>query len=254
MLTECGVRQHGFTIQNSVLTSQELASFGGTLDRVVATAGASPGGLSMRWKVERDPDGAVASLQLNNPEKFFPRLPVEAVSARLLPLAAESLGRDASCADSAEYIYRAPRTGRATEWHQDEAFMSPDVDHRKMTIWIALDDVNDETGCMSYIPGSHLGRILEHTWQPQPMIAEPVDDRHTATIPLLAGDAVAHHCRTIHRVGANRSIRPRRALLIRFHAPGIPRDCPDRRPWLERPPVGPLADPYRLQRSVDVTA
>ena len=51
-------------------------------------------------------------------------------------------------------------------------------------VWIALDPVDEENGCVRYVPGSHL----------QP------------------GDVLVHHAMTIHRADGNTSDRHRRAL------------------------------------------
>ena len=46
--------------------------------------------------------------------------------------------------------------GRETEAHQDQPYW-PIAELDTITAWIPLIEVDDETGCMGYVPGSHRG-------------------------------------------------------------------------------------------------
>jgi len=44
-------------------------------------------------------------------------------------------------------------------FHQDSAYISNQFDpqdNNSVTVWMALDDADEETGCVQYVPGSHL--------------------------------------------------------------------------------------------------
>ena len=44
-------------------------------------------------------------------------------------------------------------------FHQDSFYISSQFepqDNNSVTVWMALDDADDETGCIQYVPGSHL--------------------------------------------------------------------------------------------------
>lgn len=89
-----------------------------------------------------------------------------------------------------------------------------------MTLWVALDPVTRETGCLRYTPQSHLagiksGDCLPHEasfnlgfsqhltpagWESlstEPGTEEAVID------DLMPGDCVVHHCQTVHRAEEN---------------------------------------------------
>src|SRR5438067_1407243 len=60
-------------------------------------------------------------------------------------------------------LFKEPREGAKTPWHQDAHYW-PHHDRRdQISIWIALRDATIENGCMSFIPGSqheeNVGRI-----------------------------------------------------------------------------------------------
>ena len=78
-----------------------------------------------------------------------------------------------------------------------------------LSAWVALVDVPQNRGCMSYIPGSHAFTNLE---------AQDLGDaadlfrrcpelqwQQSVTVPVKAGDVVWHHARTAHRAEANRT-------------------------------------------------
>ena len=112
--------------------------------------------------------------------------------------------------------------GAQTPWHQDEAFFTVGTPNRvALSCWVALQDTDETTGCMLYVPGSHRGPLLPHqTVGSDPRThgigAVDPDVSLAVSVPLRAGDAVLHHSRTLHGAGANQSRGPRRALTLEF--------------------------------------
>lgn len=122
-----------------------------------------------------------------------------------------------------------------TPWHQDEAYWDPTLSYESLGVWVALQPVNVENGCMQFVPGSHkLDVLTHHTQDNNPRIhGLELDDtnqyvKNIAQCPLPAGGATFHHCRTIHYTGANHSSETRRAFTLQFqcgtHARETPRD------------------------------
>jgi ectoine hydroxylase-related dioxygenase (phytanoyl-CoA dioxygenase family) len=104
-------------------------------------------------------------------------------------------------------------------------------------VWMPLDDVSVDSGCMQFLPGSQARDVLRHRKPegdgPQPLVLdEPVDMSGAVACPLPAGGATIHSCRTLHYAGANTSPRPRRALTCIFHGPPGVRAEPLDRHWL----------------------
>jgi ectoine hydroxylase-related dioxygenase (phytanoyl-CoA dioxygenase family) len=184
-------------------------------------------------------DGTVVSqIQVLKPEELFPELWQTTYFSQGRRLASHLLEvQEDSLRGFSHLTYKQPETGRDTPWHQDEAYwLSPELrthEPRAVTIWITLDDASLTSGCMSFIPGSH-ARTERHVFIHDTsglMVANPAA-ASARECPMRAGEASIHHCRTVHCALANTSDHQRRAWSLEFHAPPVPRSCPDSRTWL----------------------
>jgi phytanoyl-CoA dioxygenase PhyH len=111
--------------------------------------------------------------------------------------------------------------GRPTPWHQDQAFYRKGSKIESLTIWMPLQDVTKESGCLNFIPGSHLKPLHRHqSIKNDPRIhgleALDVDEGNAVHCPLSAGGATIHHDGTLHSAGANSSHVPRLAYALIF--------------------------------------
>ena len=88
---------------------------------------------------------------------------------------------------------------------------------------VALDDVDEDNGCMYVIPGSHMHGAVDHSeaW----MVGErrdmripdaALDRERERPITLRAGGCSFHHGLTQHRSGPNRTDRFRRGLAPHY--------------------------------------
>jgi len=116
-------------------------------------------------------------------------------------------------------IYKPAFNGRATAWHQDEAYT---LDPHLVTahFWVPMHDVSVERGCMQFIPGSHRERVahhrLQHLRHAHALEAEDVDVSRAVACPLRAGDVTVHMPRTLHYTGPNLTAMPRLAWSLEF--------------------------------------
>lgn len=143
---------------------------------------------------------------------------------------AASLVGEAVTADQPEWFNKPPATNHVTPPHQDNYYfcLTPS---NVVTIWLALDDVDAENGCLRYVAGSHQRGFRLHTKSKilgfSQGIADytPDDFTREVAIPLQPGDAVAHHGMTIHRADANHSAtRHRRSFAMVFKGDSCQRD------------------------------
>ena len=83
---------------------------------------------------------------------------------------------------SSHFISKDPLTGRATPWHEDSAYWMGRLDRydKIVTVWLALDDVDRDNGCMQVIPGSHLYLwvVLVPGCRHDRQYVQPRDHRH----------------------------------------------------------------------------
>jgi ectoine hydroxylase-related dioxygenase (phytanoyl-CoA dioxygenase family) len=117
--------------------------------------------------------------------------------------------------------YKPATTGGVNMWHQDAPLWPILAPMTEVTAWVALDDVDEQNGCMSMVPGSHLWgnhidflcSFKEFGDMPNEFEGRPIEIR---TCPVKKGEVHFHHALTWHGSNANRSGRPRRAIAIHF--------------------------------------
>ena len=168
-----------------------------------------------------DHQDEMSSPQILNPVNYAPRLHKTKCFRNALHLAKQLLGDEARCFFDLS-ILKQPQVGAATPWHQDEAFRDPSFEYRELTVWVALQDVVAESGCMQFIPGSHKGPVVSHHSAnndptSQALEAEPEFDLSKAvTCALQTGGCSVHHHRTVHGAAPNTSNVPRFTYIMTF--------------------------------------
>ena len=178
--------------------------------------------------------------QIINPGLFAPALLHSRYFQRVERMARQLLGRD--CAFSFDHsILKRAGSAAATPWHQDEAHHpDPHFHHEQISFWLPLQDVSIHNGCMSYVPGSHLGALLPHrSLGDDPRVhaiecsSEYFDLRRARPQPVSAGTCVMHAGRTLHTALPNHSDADRLVYVLAFRGPLTPRPEPECFPWLE---------------------
>ena len=114
-------------------------------------------------------------------------------------------------------------TGKAIPWHQDGQYW-PIRPLATCSVWIALDDVSPENGCMRTIPGSHAsGSVYRHRVTDRKDVVldqgvEPsqFDDSTARDDVLEAGQFSLHDVFLIHGSNANTSPRRRAGFVVRY--------------------------------------
>ncbi len=115
-----------------------------------------------------------------------------------------------------ETFNKPARIGSAVPPHQDNAYFCqspPDV----LTIWIAMDAVTEANGPVFYERGSHKLGLLPHKASGVKGnsigLADSFEFSNKMGGLLEPGDALIHHCQTIHYSEPNRTDFPRCGLL-----------------------------------------
>lgn len=118
-----------------------------------------------------------------------------------------------------QYFNKPPGVGQPTPPHQDGFYFHLTPSHA-LTIWVALEDVEPEQGCVSYVQGSHRHGMRWHARTETLGFSQGIvdfgtdqDRANAMSFPCTAGDLIAHHALTIHWAGANTTAdRSREAL------------------------------------------
>jgi ectoine hydroxylase-related dioxygenase (phytanoyl-CoA dioxygenase family) len=152
---------------------------------------------------------------------------------------------------SSHFICKDPKVGRATPWHEDSSYWTGRLDRydRIVTVWLALDDIDRENGCMQVIPGSHLaGGFSEYravdaklNTFPTEIAGVPLDN--AVPFNLRRGECSLHDGRIMHGADPNLSDRRRLGYTMRYISAALhayPEVNRDHRLWLAR--GHPVAD------------
>ncbi len=230
-------RTRGYLAIDAITTAGELRWLREVYQEILDDRG------TLRLDFEDNPEGAAQGIitQIFSPERQCPKLLESAYLTNAQALAAALLGTEPEAAvfGGLMMIYKPAAGGRDVPWHQDEAYWEFAERCHSLSVWMPLDDVTVDSGCMQFVPGSHRLEVLRYRREPGPdpqplLLDEPVDLSGAAACPLAPGGATFHHCRTLHHTAGNRSPRPRRAFTAIFHGPRTSRSEPLLRSWLAK--------------------
>lgn len=126
-------------------------------------------------------------------------------------------------------------------WHQDNGYGELDP-YNSLTTLTALDDSDEQNGCLWLIPGSHHQGQIDVSNQfdlekkaAGASIEVSADDRLAIPAPLRAGESLVFHCWMLHKSEGNFSPdRDRRILFLRYADADAVEVCNQRRPRLGR--------------------
>ena len=176
---------------------------------------------------------------------YAPSTRTLALGGRHIDAMSQLIGPDVTCWYS-QFVTKLPdgASGRSEfPWHQDNGYARVEPG-TNVTVWVALDDVDERNGCVWVVPGSHRNGLLPH--------AKPSAESWHLTVPvegqgvpvrLRAGEAVAFSALTLHRSLLNRTDAARRAFFLEYadanavvyHAESAPQPvCERNHSWLVR--------------------
>lgn len=126
---------------------------------------------------------------------------------------------------SSHFICKEPLIGRQTPWHEDSSYWEGRFDRMNqiITIWLAMNDVSLENGCMGVIPGTHYNGFSEYQdvdsatntfWAE--IKPEKIDIENAIWFELNKGEFSLHDGRIIHGAGPNKSDRIRCGYTMRY--------------------------------------
>jgi non-haem Fe2+, alpha-ketoglutarate-dependent halogenase len=148
----------------------------------------------------------------------------------ILDYAEDLVGKNFVCWNT-HLFFKAPHDPLRVPFHQDAVYW-PLTPSRTITVWLALDDVDEENAAMQFLPGSHLQGPLVHEQKSldgtralkREAVAPGSRDAYF-TNALRAGEISVHSDLLLHGSAANMSGRRRAGLTIRY-APADVRPLP----------------------------
>lgn len=173
-----------------------------------------------RYKVDRSEDGELAPRKIQQPflvDEFFHSFVLDPGFMNLIQ---DLVGKPPLLVTD-QIFMKPPRFGTAKAYHQDNGYFLCDPGGEVITAWIALDDVDEENGCLRYIDSSHREGVLPHTKVPgvdHDLAPSPelIDLSRESLACVKKGGVVFHHSEALHGSHRNESDRWRRAYATHW--------------------------------------
>ena len=214
-------QEQGYVRIPGFLDAAEVAAVRENLKRVIAEVVPTMPVASVIYEDKGDTASLKQLINLHQWDDFFEQI---LLKSRFFDLAEFLLGRPVA-GRNMQYFNKPPAIGAPTPPHQDGYYwkISP---MEGMTMWLALEKVDEANGCVRYIPGSQLNGPREHGRTATLGFSQGITDYDEADreqevcMNAEAGDLLIHESMTIHRADGNESPdRSRQALgLIYFAA------------------------------------
>ena len=125
-------------------------------------------------------------------------------------------------------FFKDSKSEKQVCWHQDASYW-PLTPSKTITIWLAIDDVNEQNGAMQFVSGSHLfGQIPfsnskdhENNVLNQTVHNPEKWGKETVNNSLKAGQISIHSDLLLHGSKVNNSTMRRRGLTLRYMPPDV---------------------------------
>lgn len=124
---------------------------------------------------------------------------------------------------STHLLCKPPLTGIDVPWHQDAPYWNI-TGKLAPAVWIPLDDIDDDNGAMSVLPGWHTKGVLKRRVDEGRLFFDEIDpdvlpadlDERKVPYHLQAGQMALHDTMIPHNSVPNRSNRWRRVMILRY--------------------------------------
>jgi len=216
----------GFVLLRGFLSATETAEINANIDRLIADVLPTAPATTAFYE---DIDEPSSIKRLQNMHHLDPYFDLLFHGERMSGLAATLLD-DGVHGKNLQWFNKPARVGGITPPHQDGFYFMLEP-NEAVTLWLALDDIDEQNGCIRYVPGSHRRGMRPHQRSDVVGFSQGLPDYSEEDLaseePVRAqpGDLFAHHSMTIHRADANPSERRRAALGFVYFADSAMEDA-----------------------------
>ena len=217
-------QENGFIVIEDFLTADELDAWRDAVDESVDERGKN--------RIPDRPDADV-----NDDEEYYTNVFVQRVNLwqsnakmrdlivdpRLGKMATELTGVDGMRIWHDQALIKQP-WANPTGWHLDNPYWSY-YSRDALSIWVALDDVTVENGCLYFVPGSHKITTFENTTIGQNIgdlfrVYPELANSWPVAAPMKAGSCSFHNGLCAHGAGPNMTPGTRRAMTCGYMPDG----------------------------------
>ena len=179
------------------------------------------------YEEKGEPDSLKQIQQLFNYHPLFYSMMFQ---SQFTALAALLLGENA-IGKNMQYFNKPPGISKPTPPHQDGFYfmLNPPV---ALTMWLSLDHVDEQNGCVRYVKGSHLLGMRPHGRTNILGFSQGIldfgkesDFVHEAHFKTKPGDLLVHHALTVHWAERNSTVdRTRKSLGFIYYGKSAKED------------------------------
>jgi ectoine hydroxylase-related dioxygenase (phytanoyl-CoA dioxygenase family) len=230
--------ENGYLRLDRITTDEDVARLRISYDRIFRERAGRDEGNQFDLAGTNQDDAEESLPQILEPALYAPEMNESLLLRNADRICKQLLGEHANCV-VAHAILKPAHHGGETPWHQDAAYWDPNLISPSISIWVPLQPVDEENGCMEFVPGSHKLDVVAHrSIGDDPRVhgleLDPSASHHIrnpVSCPLPAGGCTIHGGYMLHHAGPNHTNEPRRALIMAAWVKGRPRDKPISFPW-----------------------
>ena len=209
----------GFVLAEGFLSAAEAAEINSNIKRFIDEVLPTAPDTTAFYEDVDDPASIKRLQNMADLDPYFEEL----FQAERFTSLAGFLLADAVVPKNPQWFNKPARVGAVTPPHQDGFYFMLEP-NEAVTLWIALDEIDEENGCMRYVRGSHRRGMRPHRASNILGFSQGLSDfsdedlEQEVAMCAKPGDVFAHHSMIIHRADANESDRRRAALGLVFYA------------------------------------
>jgi ectoine hydroxylase-related dioxygenase (phytanoyl-CoA dioxygenase family) len=215
-------RDNGFVVHENFLSPGELQEWREAVDEAVGLRGDLVVANRQEWTTKNDYYSRVFKQRVNLWQSSE-RVKKIMLDPRLGKMACELAGVDGIRIWHDQALIKQP-WANPTSWHLDNPYWSFDS-RDAISIWVALDDVTYENGCLFFLPGTHqtprfdnvaIGQNMADIFEVYPEWREI----KSVAAPMKAGSCSFHNGLIAHGAQANMTAGWRRAMTCAYMPDG----------------------------------
>ena len=223
----------GFVVVRDFFTGEGFDELAGELDRYVAEVVPTLPDSDAFFQDRKSPETLKQMQHMVDP--FF----VEYGTREPVVSLAEALMGEPVRAQKPEWFNKPPGTDHPTPPHQDNFYIN--LDPPPLTMWLAMDPVDAENGCLRYCTGTHREGLRPHARTQVLGFSQGIsdwnkeDESREVQVFLEPGDLAVHHGELIHRADPNRTTdRHRRAFALVYYAGSAERNTEAHQQYMQQ--------------------
>ncbi len=209
------MRDEGYTLFKHVFSEEDMAALSEVLEAFEAR---------MHEQLVAEGDGGISRANeitfTHHIAEQDDRVRAFVTRPEFVKLATEFLGPDVDLYWN-QTVFKHPEGAKEFPWHQDDAYTQV-YPSPYLTLWLAINDVTMDNGCVSVMPGSYRDGLLPHAQSAIGLVGYSSEAPYQGVpAPIDAGGIVCFWSLTLHKSSPNISKGIRKAYVIQYAPAGL---------------------------------